>query len=651
MGTVINNANVKIFLAPTGEEVTALYEQADAALTALLLAAKDHFPSTGLPSDEVDYEGFRVKLGTNIPYGKKLEGAPGIIGPDKQGSYAYDLPLPGPKTEPGQELTDDDFIAGMAKVAELARSYCYPTNASPNVTKILTKLGDAYQDYPDGELAVAAYDDMMYYIRDAITLNTPLTPVEKGLGTTIISECEGMNWNLPPDFITKNKLAILIKFFKQDPDNPAVQNLGVWLVLRGIRGIALDDADKLLTKPRAPVRIYIKDGVFYFGHSDYPVRLPPRVAESHSIAHESFNPPMRFDLPVLPPSCKERPGKGDAAHATFELFRALSYGVYIFLFEITIAVTLVYYVITIAEKIGVVHSKRIIALETLNASCLLLVVLCSFLVKKLYRAFVVYLCGGYLATTPGVICLQVLLTLSILFVLEISRLYVKTHKKELLEYPLIIVFAYFFMILMLDANDLVCGFFSLIGFSLNIYVLVLFDAPESVAREAGVKYYYLSTFSSGLMLYGIFLVFVVLRTAHYAEIGAALYSFKNIYLNYTFPLVSGVALFFVGVFFKLSAFPGHLWAADVYEGSSGVVVAFFMLPVKIAVLSFLINVTNGALYAIGDVWQPLVIFATIGSLFWGAFASVFERKTRRFLAYAAINQIGFVLTGLTTNSY
>jgi NADH-quinone oxidoreductase subunit N len=133
-----------------------------------------------------------------------------------------------------------------------------------------------------------------------------------------------------------------------------------------------------------------------------------------------------------------------------------------------------------------------------------------------------------------------------------------THPRHLLEYPLVLTLAVLFMLLLVGSNHLVAAFISLVGFSLNLYVLVLFDASSAVAREAGVKYFYLSTISSGLILYGIFLLYIISGTGRFYEMQVALSTIVASSGPENSLLSLGITLILIGLFFKLSAFPGHL---------------------------------------------------------------------------------------------
>lgn len=114
------------------------------------------------------------------------------------------------------------------------------------------------------------------------------------------------------------------------------------------------------------------------------------------------------------------------------------------------------------------------------------------------------------------------------------------------------------MVLLVGSGHLISAFLALVGFSLNIYVLIFFSAPSAVVREAGIKYFYLSAFSSGLFIYGTFLVFLVTGTGHFYELSTILTYATEMQTTGLGVLQLAVAFILTGLFFKLSAFPGHL---------------------------------------------------------------------------------------------
>jgi NADH-quinone oxidoreductase subunit N len=126
----------------------------------------------------------------------------------------------------------------------------------------------------------------------------------------------------------------------------------------------------------------------------------------------------------------------------------------------------------------------------------------------------------------------------------------------------------------------------------------MFDPSNAGAREAGIKYYYLSTFSSGLLLYGLFLLYTVAKQGQF-DILATLFATNNTLLvEHSTTMQFSIVFVLLGLFFKLSAVPGHFWAAEVYDGSPSPVMTLFILPVKIAVLGFTLNLFTNALTSV-----------------------------------------------------
>lgn len=126
--------------------------------------------------------------------------------------------------------------------------------------------------------------------------------------------------------------------------------------------------------------------------------------------------------------------------------------------------------------------------------------------------------GGYFATSRTIILLKLITLISVIVVLDASETFMRQHSRHLLEYPIMVVLTTFFMLLLISANHVMSTFLSLVGFSLGLYVLILYDANKRPSREAGLKYYYLSTLSSGFVLYGILLVYTITGTGNFDEL-------------------------------------------------------------------------------------------------------------------------------------
>lgn len=236
--------------------------------------------------------------------------------------------------------------------------------------------------------------------------------------------------------------------------------------------------------------------------------------------------------------------------------RTLDDNFMLYLPEAALITMLTYLITSIAMELDKKHAKKNLALETLYAMQYGLFFILVIFCLNTYFGLVLITESGYLAANLFITTLKTLLITTVMFILNNSVGYIKNHKKDLLEYPLIVGLSLVFMLVLIGTHHLVSAFLCIVGFSLNLYVLILFDAPEAVAREAGIKYYYLSTFSSGLILYGTFLIFMTLKTLNFKIIDQILFSLPH---THNMNLINtGALLILLGLFFKLSAFPGHL---------------------------------------------------------------------------------------------
>jgi hypothetical protein len=226
--------------------------------------------------------------------------------------------------------------------------------------------------------------------------------------------------------------------------------------------------------------------------------------------------------------------------------------------ELGLTLLLATVLIFLAIGLGQARSKKALALESLVALRRGLSFVLALYVMQLCCTSEVSLFNGYVLTSAYIIALKILTVFAGRFILSSSESYLRAHPRHLLEYPITLTLAVLFMLLLVSAGHLISAFLALVGFSLNLYVLILFDATTAVAREAGVKYFYLSTISSGLMLYGIFLIFLITGTGHFLDISQILATEGELVALAEPLLQLALTFLFVGLFFKLSAFPGHL---------------------------------------------------------------------------------------------
>jgi NADH-quinone oxidoreductase subunit N len=208
------------------------------------------------------------------------------------------------------------------------------------------------------------------------------------------------------------------------------------------------------------------------------------------------------------------------------------------------------------------------------------------------------------------------------------------------EYPLLILFAVLGMGLMVSAGDLLTLYIGLELTSLSQYVLAAFLRTDERSAEAGLKYFVLGALASGILLFGVSLVYGFTGTTGFAGIQAALDG------SLSHGAMFGLVFVLAGLAFKIAAVPFHMWTPDVYEGAPTPVTAFFAASPNVAAMALLMRV---ALDAFGNqvaAWQPIVIFAALASIVVGALGAIGQRNVKRLLAYSAINNVGFILIGL-----
>lgn len=210
------------------------------------------------------------------------------------------------------------------------------------------------------------------------------------------------------------------------------------------------------------------------------------------------------------------------------------------------------------------------------------------------------------------------------------------------EYPLLIVFAALGMGLMVSAGNLLTLYIGLELNSLAAYVLASMSRGDERSAEAGLKYFVLGALASGILLFGMSLVYGFTGSTSFAGIEAALHG--PLALGATF----GITFMLAGLAFKVSAVPFHMWTPDVYEGAPTPVTTFFATAPKVAAMALTMRVVLTAFGNEAHAWQQIVIFAAIASIVVGALGAIGQTNIKRLLAYSSINNVGFMLIGLAT---
>ncbi|MGH6650495.1 MAG: NADH-quinone oxidoreductase subunit NuoN [Sphingopyxis sp.] len=212
------------------------------------------------------------------------------------------------------------------------------------------------------------------------------------------------------------------------------------------------------------------------------------------------------------------------------------------------------------------------------------------------------------------------------------------------EYPVLILFAALGMGIMASSRDLMTLYVGLELNSLAAYVLASFMRGDERSSEAGLKYFVLGALASGMLLYGISLLYGFSGTTDFAGIAKAMGDDVNI------GLIFGIVFVLAGLGFKVSAVPFHMWTPDVYEGAPTPVTAFFASAPKVAAMALMTRVVVDAMGPAIGAWQQIIIFLALASIILGAVGAIGQKNIKRLLAYSSINNVGFMLIGLAAGT-
>ncbi|WP_380877419.1 NADH-quinone oxidoreductase subunit N [Sphingomonas sp. DBB INV C78] len=212
------------------------------------------------------------------------------------------------------------------------------------------------------------------------------------------------------------------------------------------------------------------------------------------------------------------------------------------------------------------------------------------------------------------------------------------------EYPILILLSAVGMGMMVSAADLLTLYVGLELQSLAAYVLASFMRRDTRSAEAGLKYFVLGALASGILLYGISLLYGFTGTTAFA--GVAEGFGDGLSMGEMFGLVFVLA----GLAFKISAVPFHMWTPDVYEGAPTPVTAFFASAPKVAAMALLVRVAVEAMGGATDAWRQIIIFSALASTILGGVAAIGQTNIKRLLAYSSINNVGFALFGLAAGT-
>ena len=218
------------------------------------------------------------------------------------------------------------------------------------------------------------------------------------------------------------------------------------------------------------------------------------------------------------------------------------------------------------------------------------------------------------------------------------------------EYPVIMTYAVLGMMVMASSKDLILLYRGLELSALSSYVLATFRRSSLRSSEAGLKYFVLGALSSGMLLYGMSMVYGFAGGTRFDVIAAEASAIITGNSDALIGMSVGLVFVAAGLAFKVSAVPFHMWTPDVYQGAPTPVTSFLAGASKVAGFAMLIRVLYEALGPLQPQWVLILQLLAIASMAWGAFAAIAQTNIKRLLAYSSIGHIGFALVGLTAGT-
>jgi NADH-quinone oxidoreductase subunit N len=214
------------------------------------------------------------------------------------------------------------------------------------------------------------------------------------------------------------------------------------------------------------------------------------------------------------------------------------------------------------------------------------------------------------------------------------------------EFPVLVLLATTGMMVMISANDLITLYVGLELQNLALYVVAAFKRDSVRSSEAGLKYFVLGALSSGMLLYGASLIYGFAGTTGFDDLERLATGGAPIQTG----ILIGLVFVVVGLAFKVSAVPFHMWTPDVYEGAPTPVSAFFAVAPKLAALALFIRFMIAPFGPLIEEWRQVIVFLSIASMVLGAVAAIAQENIKRLMAYSSIGHVGYALIGLAAGT-
>ena len=253
--------------------------------------------------------------------------------------------------------------------------------------------------------------------------------------------------------------------------------------------------------------------------------------------------------------------------------------------------------------------------------------------------------GGSLSFNAFTRFMQVLVLIGAALSMILSVGHEEPEYLDRFEFPVLMLLSTTGMMLMISANDMLAFYMGLELMSLPLYVIAAINRDSLRSTEAGLKYFVLGSLSSGMLLYGISLIYGFTGNIGFEAVAQQISS-GNTGLGFIFGMVFVLA----GITFKISAVPFHMWTPDVYEGAPTPVTAFFASAPKVAAMGIIVRLLIVAFGPAAHDWRQVIVFISIASMVLGAFAAIGQRNIKRLMAYSSITHMGYALVGIAADS-
>jgi NADH-quinone oxidoreductase subunit N len=285
-------------------------------------------------------------------------------------------------------------------------------------------------------------------------------------------------------------------------------------------------------------------------------------------------------------------------------------------------------------------SKKNSFIKTTNFATLSLLIVSILIYFDFTTNFALF--NDYFSNNSFTKFFKILTTIGAAASLIISKNYFVDLKINKFEIPTLLLFSTLGMLLMISSKNLMIMYLAIELQSLSLYVVASIKRSSLESAESGVKYFVLGALSSGILLYGFSLVYGFTGQTSFDGIYQSLSQIDNLPIG----LVFGLVFVLVGLAFKISAVPFHMWTPDVYEGAPTSITAFFAIVPKIAATALIFRFCLEPFGNFYFEWTQVIFFLSVASMFLGAVAAIAQKNLKRLLAYSSIGHVGYVLIAL-----